>query len=422
MKILHINSLPDGGAAWCARRINNALVQQGIESRMLFALGTSMPEGIEGSIAQKDKSIWYSNWFTAKLKHLINRIPIYMDADKLTSILEGINRNLSDSVYAHHPLTQYKNIARYPLIEWADIVHLHWVPDFVDYPTFFKKVNKPIVWTLHDKYPAVGIQHYCSEFSPLPEQLKEFDSLCRRIKRKGMLNAKDMHIVAISEYMQRLCHDSDVLKGFPCTIIHNGVDTNIFKPLPIQWEIKDQLRSLQDGTVTFMFSAFGIWDKNKGLDRLIEALEKVKYNLDKPIALIVVGECCENENKPIANFPIISTGLIGNQSKLASLYTFADFFVQASFEETFAQTPLEAMACGTPVVSTPCSGASDLIRPFNGVICDGYDSDAIADGIEKALHHEYDSNEIREYIVRNYEYSIIAKQYIELYQHILQDI
>ena len=73
------------------------------------------------------------------------------------------------------------------------------------------------------------------------------------------------------------------------------------------------------------------------------------------------------------------------------------------------------MACGTPVISTPCSGAVDLIRPFNGVICEGYDSSALRDGILKAISQDYDSQKIRDYIIEYFNYNIIAKEYIDLY-------
>lgn len=79
------------------------------------------------------------------------------------------------------------------------------------------------------------------------------------------------------------------------------------------------------------------------------------------------------------------------------------------------------MACGTPVISTPCSGAVDLIRPFNGGICEGYDSSALKDGILKAILQDYDSQKIRDYIIEYFDYNIIAKEYIELYIKILTD-
>lgn len=417
MRILHINTSQEGGAAWCARRISNALVKEGVDSRMLFAHGTSLPAGIDGAIAERDKEFWYTNPIFAKVKHLLMRMPWYMDEEKMKKIIEEKN---IEHLYLHQPYSSFKKISHHCLIEWADIIHLHWVPDFVDYLTFFKDVKKPIVWTLHDKYPAMGVQHYCSEFSPVPEELKEIDTLCRKIKRKGILKTKKLYIVAISELMQQLCRESDVLEGLPCTLIHNGVDIEVFKPTDSYHHTNQEvLASLPENTIKLMFSAFGIWDKNKGLDRVIEALEKVKNATDKSISLIVVGNYSEINPKPSASFPIILTGLIREQGLLSSLYTSADFFILSSYEETFAQTPLEAMACGTPVISTPCSGASDLIRPFNGVICQGYDSETLKEGILKALSTNYDSKTIRDYIIENFEYSKIAKQYIELYNSIL---
>lgn len=416
MKILHINTYQEGGAAWCARRISHALVKVGIDSRMLFADGRTMPKAIVGAIAERDVEFWYSNLFFAKIKHLLMRLPWYMDEEKMRKILELKN---TDNLFLHQPYSCYKNIVFHPLVEWADIIHLHWVPDFVDYPTFFKNVRKPIVWTLHDKYPIAGVQHYCSAFFPVPEQLSEIDCYCKKIKRKAVLQAKNLHIVAISEQMKLLCDSSEVLKGFPCTLIHNGVDIDVFRPKYIQCTpFQMEMQLLPENTIKFMFSAYNIWDENKGLSRVIEALEKVKKVIDRPIALIVVGCLNETDSGPLASFPLILTGLIKDQSVLSALYTYMDFFIQSAYEETFAQTPLEAMACGTPVISTPCSGASDLIRPFNGIICEGYDVSALQTGIQKAISIEYDAERIRDYIIENFDYKIIAKKYIELYKRI----
>lgn len=419
MKILHINTYQEGGAAWCARKINGALVKAGIDSRMLFANGKVMPEGVQGEIAERDFEFWYSSPILASIKHLFMRLPWYMDEEKMKKIIE---KNNTDKLFLHQPYSCYKNIAHHPLIEWADLIHLHWVSDFVDYPTFFKNVKKPIVWTLHDKYPVVGVQHYCSDFFPVPEQLNEIDIYCKKIKRKAVLQAKNLHVVAISEQMQLLCSSSDVLNGFPCTLIHNGVNIDVFKPrnilcTPFQMEIQ----SLPAKTIKFMFSAYSILDENKGLNRVIEALEETRKIIDVSIALIIVGGVKETDPRPMVSFPLIFTGLIKDQSVLSSLYTCMDFFIQSAYEETFAQTPLEAMACGTPVISTPCSGAVDLIRPFNGVICEGYDSSALKDGIIKAVSQDYDSQKIRDYIIENFDYNIIAKEYIELYNKILTD-
>lgn len=405
MNVLHINTEQMGGAAWCAIRINNALAKLGVESRMLFANGESMPEGVEGAIAKRDKEYWYSNPITAKVKHLLNRMPWYWDKEKADILLsEAKSKIIGDNKpYAHHPFSCYKNIAHHPLVEWADIVHLHWVSDFVDYPTFFKKVKKPIVWTLHDMYPSRGVMHFYSNYSTLPAELKEWDDFSCKIKRKSILEAFDLNIVAISEFMEEEIEHSPVLRGFKHSLIHNGVDTQIFKP-----------QERQERHNCFLFSSYDIWDNRKGLQRVVAALERLRI---PNMSLVVVGGNT-SKKKSKASFPIIEKGLITDQTELAKIYSQADYFINASYEEAFAQTPLEAMACGTPVISTPCSGASDIIRPFNGVICNGYDVDAIAEGIQKAVNAQYDSDMIRKYIVENYEYSIIAQQYRALYEGI----
>lgn len=414
MRILHLNTNQLGGAALCAIRICKALEQYGTDSRMLIAEGKTMPKGIKGSIAEKDDSIWFPYRAQKLLKRIFARIPlpVYKEKEKLQYLIQKLNQN---NLYLHQPLSDYTNIAHHPLVKWADIIHLHWVSDFVDYQSFFKNIKKPIIWTLHDKYPAVGVQHYCSEFYPIPNNLKRIDSYCRKIKRNGVLKAHNLYLVAISDMMIGICRESDVLEGFPVTLIHNGVDTDIFHPYD-KYDAREELGLIANAKI-FLFSGYSIQDQNKGLYRMIEALEKT----ESPNKLLVcIGNVPFNSPIPETSFPVILTGMINNQEKLAKYYAAADFFIQNSYEETFAQTPLEAMSCGTPVISTPCSGAKDLIRPFNGVVCNGYDSISLSEGIMMALAKKYDSYHIRNYILENYDYRIIAKQYIKLYKSVIK--
>lgn len=410
MKVLHINTSQTGGAAWCAIRISKALTAEGIDSKMLFAEGSSLPDGVEGAIALPDRNFWHS---IPILRGVINRIlphiPFYMNKMKLQRRLDKANNN---HLYLHQPFSYFKNIANHPLIDWADIIHLHWVADFVDYPSFFKKVKKPIVWTLHDKYPAVGIQHYCSRFYPVPDNLKDLDLLCIKIKRDSLLEVKNLNVVAISEMMVDICGSSEVLKGFPITLIHNGID-------PVNFEMYDRQQSRKElglisNATIFLFSGYNIHDPNKGLNRVIEALEKC----DVPNKLLV---CIGMSNLPIpdASFPIILTGLITSQVKISKYCSAADIFVQSSFEETFSQTPLEAMACGTPVVALPFSGAYDLINQENGVVCKDFTVDSLSKGIMQAINRNYNREKIREDVINRFSYDKIVQQYIELYKTVL---
>lgn len=417
MNVLHINTLQIAGAALCAIRINNALAKEGINSRMLFAQGSDVPNGIEGAIAEEDKDFWHSNPWLLRLKYLLARTPLWqkMDKEKVEMILRQKNSHLENKLYLHGPYSNYKNIAHHPLVEWADIIHLHWVAYFVDYPTFFKEVKKPIVWTLHDLYPAVGTLHFESSFYPVPNSLRKIDAYCRNVKRKSVLNAQSLHVVAISELMANICKTSEVLGSFPVTLIHNGVDTNIFKQYD---KINSRKRlKLPEDTKIFLFSANSLNDENKGLERIIQALKDINI---PDLMLVCIGQYNSKQCLPNTSFKIKIVGYVESQQEIALYYSASDYYLQGSYIESFGQTVIEAMACGTPVISTPSGVSVEAIQPFNGVLCDGFDSKALSASIKQALSRNYDSTIIRQYILANYKYERIAKQYINLYEDIVK--
>lgn len=410
IKVLHINTFQNGGAALCAIRINHALTQEGVDSRMLFAEGDGLPQEVRGAVAERDELFFNRNWLHRKFRKLLVRFPWYMDFDKFQGLLDEANKQ---HLFLHHPFSCYRNIAHHPLVEWADVIHLHWVSGFIDYPTFFSKVKKPIVWTLHDKNPLVGVQHFNSDFHPVPDELKAIDSYCKEIKRKSIAKAKKLAVVTVSELMINESRSSSVLNNNPSVLIHNGVDTTVFHRY-VKESVREEL-GLDSKTKVFLFSAYWIFDKNKGLDRVVEAIEKIDI-VDK--MLICIGDC-SNGSLPHVSFPVNFTGMLNDQERIAKYYSAADFFLQCSYEESFGQTTLESMACGTPVISTLCGIAKELITSSNGVICKGYDSEAIAAGIEEALKFEYDPSEIRQCVLDNYQYDKIAKQYINLYNNMI---
>lgn len=413
MRILHLNTTDYGGAAWCAMRISKALSSQGVECRFLIAEGTQRENVV---VAKPDKEFWYSNYFLGKVKHLLMRTPFFWDKEKMDKVLKQKNSELEKPLFIHGPYSYYKNVVNHPLFEWADIIHLHWVPEFIDYPTFFRRVNKPIVWTLHDKFPAVGVQHVCLECSPVPIPLQPIDRLCRKVKRKSVKYAKNLNLVAISNCMANLCARSEILRGFPVTRIHNGIDGDIFQRYN-KVEARHKLGLPLDMPV-FMFSSFNIYDKNKGLKLLIEALNEVGGD---NLRLICIGDNNTSNVLPQTNYQIIQTGLIRDQHLLSLYYSAADFYVQCSFEESFGQTPLEAMSCGTPVVAFPSGVIPEIINDNNGVLCRDFTVGALAEGIKTAMQRAYDGAEIRKQILSRFSYDKIAQQYIMLYESILKE-
>ena len=212
--------------------------------------------------------------------------------------------------------------------------------------------------------------------------------------------------------MEGICQNSDVLRGFPITLIHNGIDGNSFK-LYNKKECRKELGLLPDASI-FLFSSYNIHDPNKGLCRLIEALDK----MDVPNKMLV---CIGMSFEPIqeASFPIILTGLLTSYTRLSKYSSAADYFISNSYEETFGQTLLESLACGTPVITTPCSGSHDLINQENGVVCSDFTVEALVEGIKLAMSREYNPTKIREDVINRFSYDKIAQQYIKLYKKVL---
>ena len=408
MKVVHITKLPDGGATWCAMRISEALRKEGIDSSMLLMQGETA-DGI--AIAEPDRLYrWHGNILARLLMKVLKFItrPTYEYYKWRRKRAEK-----AEKAFFTSPLTDYTRLADHPAIKEADIVHLHWIADFVDYPSFFRKIQKPIVWTIHDENPGLGGFHYRSHLQQANDVYRKLDSDYASIKKKAISNGKRPHLVAISTMMKRFFEHNDILSKCPITLIHNGVDGGQYKMY--DKESSREKLNLPEGKTVFLFSSYDIYDKRKGLKQLIDALEALH---DDSTLLICIGGY---KDVPETGLDIRCTGIVRDKNMLSLYYSAADFFVLSSFQEAFAQTPLEAMSCGTPVISFPCSGAADLINEENGVLCDDFTTEALKNGIRTALGKTYDRQQIRESVLARFSYDKIARQYIELYKSLLND-
>lgn len=407
MKIIHITKLPDGGASWCAMRISHALTQQGIDSKMLLMQGTP----------NKDISIANIDWLYKEHKNILIRLIMKVirlilrpKFERLIYLRKKAAKN--GNTFFTSPVTAYTNIINHPLIKEADIVHLHWVSDFIDFPSFFKKIHKPIVWTIHDENPGLGGFHYALHKNTASKEYLALDKKYEIIKHKAVNGKNRPHLVAISQMMYSFFEKNKILKNCPITLIYNGVDCNTFHPLD-SFQCRQEL-NIPNTKKVFLFSSYQIEDERKGLHILIPALDALKNN---DIILICLGNY-----KAIPQSKYIEikcAGMIKDTEILSKYYSAADYFVLSSFQEAFAQTPLEAMACGTPVIAFPCSGIPELINKDNGVICEDFTINALSKGISQAISSIFDNEKIREDILTRFAYDVIAKQYIKLYKDIL---
>ena len=410
MRILHINTYQTGGAALCMLRIGRALQKQGVECRYLTMNGDNNKYT---TVAVGDTNIWSKNkivYFFQQTLFLLGIKPKYI---KLRQRLKNAQSKNKEHIFATLPLSFYRSLSSHPWVKEAEIIHVHWIGNFVDFPTFFKNINKPIVWTLHDLNPILGCIHYLALDHKIPSLLNNLEKECSKIKQHSLCNIKNINVVAISKQMRKAISTSKSLGKYNITLINNGVDTEKF--IPHDRKAMRREFNIPSEAIVLIFSSQSLDDPRKGFKELTIALESLNI---QNLFLLCIGHY---KQTPQASFPIMCTGFISDETILSKYYSSADYLVMPSFQEGFAQTSLEAMSCGVPVIAFPCSGTDDLINEKNGIICNDFSIKSLAEGILKAINNKYNYYSIREDIIKRFSYDNIAKQYINLYKTILQN-
>lgn len=403
MNILHISTHQTGGAALAALRLHQALLDSGVDSRVLT---------LDGEF--EDKHI-------VRYKPLLDFRQTKGLAKVTKSVLYKVNIGMGRYWRMHdkarkdhecqytHPVSPYR-VEKHPLVKWADIIHLHFCDDFINYPTFFKKVKKPIVWTLHDIGIGYGGFHYKNDHKRLLPYFRQIENEFLNIKRTALLKAEKVHIVSLSQEMFDFCHSIDYLKNKMFFIIPNGVDTSLFRLLDRN-DCRKELCMPTDKTI-LLFVAEYVQTKSKGLDLLKESFAAIDNN---NLFLCIVGNYPEGmPQKDEVNTRYF--GKVNDVNTLSKIYSSADYLVMPSTQEVCPQAPLEAMSCGTPVVVFPTGAMKDYVHEEQGVVCSSCTVSALKDGLDKAMNNTYDRIKLREYVSDNFSPSIIANMYIEAYK------
>lgn len=306
--------------------------------------------------------------------------------------------------------TSVVNLMNSHWVKWADVIHLHLITDYIDYPSFFGGIGrKPVVMTLHDENFFYGLAYY-------EQQLQRHHTLERyyaELKRKAFSQAQNMGIVLLSEYYRDKFRGHELLKDRDVRVINNAVDTTIYRPIP-----KDEARqslALCKDDILIGFAATYMLEQRKGLDKLSEAVSRIG---NPHIKIVAVGSNIHHRSWP----NVIEMGFKDSAESLCEVFSACDLFAMPSKQEAFALTPMQAMACGLPVVVFPVSGTSELINEHNGVICSDYTVEALQEGIMTLMSRKYDAAAIRQDMINRFSPKTIAEKYCSLYNDLLQNL
>lgn len=306
-----------------------------------------------------------------------------------------------------------------------DIVHLHNLHKFcINLPHLFnylKSSKVKVIWTLHDCWTFTGhCPHFtmikcekwkygcfqCSQISAYPKSLIDNSRKMFRLKKKWFTSVGNMTIVTPSKWLAGLVSQS-FFQDYPIKVINNGIDLNVFNPTR---NIFRKKYNIPDKKKILLGVAFG-WGERKGLDVFIELEKRLDMNIYQ-IVLVGTNERID-EQLPKG---IISIHQTQNQNELAEIYSVADLFVNPTREEVFGLVNIEALACGTPVVTFNTGGCPEVLDKTCGSVVDCDDIDSMVKEIEWICSEEPYTTDNCLLRAKNFDMNDRFKEYVKLYE------
>jgi putative colanic acid biosynthesis glycosyltransferase len=312
-----------------------------------------------------------------------------------------------------------------------DVIGLHNLHGYylnIDILFNYLEIKKiPIVWTLHDcwaftghctYFDSVGCEKWKIQCEKCPKKSYYPSSYLADNSKENYLNKKELFnklangtIITPSKWLKNLVEES-FLK-YPVTNIYNGIDLQVFKP---QIEIKIIKEKYQITTEKIILGVASFWDERKGLKDFI-ALQKILSNS----IIILVGL----SKKQIKELPteIIGIERTENIQELAALYSVSDVFVNPTYQDNFPTTNIEALACGTPVITYNTGGSPEAIDEQTGKIVTKGDIKALANAIEEVLNNgkPFYTNSCRLRAENRFNKEDRYMDYLLIYEKIVQE-
>ncbi len=309
-----------------------------------------------------------------------------------------------------------------------DIIHLHNLHDsYVNLPMLFawlKKSRLPVVWTLHDCWAFTGkCPHFtqvqcekwrtgcyqCPQLYRYPKALQDKTRQMWQRKREWFSGVENLTLVTPSQWLANLVRES-FLRDKPVRVIPNGIDLEAFAPT--QGNFREEYGL--NGKYLVLAVSFG-WGKAKGLDVLLALADQLGENY----RLVLVGTDETVEQTLPKN--IVSIHRTQNQRELARIYTAADVFVNPTREENYPTVNMEAIACGTPVVTFRTGGSPEILDESCGSIVEVDDVAALQAEIVRICENIPYSREACLQKAAEFDMTRRFWEYIALYEELLRN-
>ncbi len=268
-------------------------------------------------------------------------------------------------------------------LEWVreydpDLIHLHNIHGYyIHVPALFqylKTANKRVIWTLHDMWPFTGHSAACDQADcekwrsgcgdcPMRKEYpRSFTDGSRRNwrwKRESFLGVKDMTLVSPSQWLWGLT-EASFLGSYPGKVIRNGIDVAWFRPMPSDFREKHGL----EGKKLILGVASNWHDTRKGFPDFL----RLAQQLPRECHIVLVG--VPKDLHKLLPDNILGLGRTNSVQELAQIYSAADVLLNPTYSDNFPTVNLEALCCGTPLLTYRTGGSTEAVQENCGAVAE----------------------------------------------------
>lgn len=307
---------------------------------------------------------------------------------KINNTMHGLESRLLDN-HGFSSRTTTEQFITWLWHQKPDVIHLHnlhgYYMNIEMLFRYIKRTHIKVLWTLHDCWSFTG---HCSHFGyegcrkwklgcyRCPQKKEYPASFCMDASAKNyakkkqiFTGVKDMTIITPSEWLKHQVEQS-FFREYPVDVIANGVDQTVFCPKREEKHKEKKHMEMRHHKYCILGVA-SVWTQRKGLKYFASLAKRLPGDYDivligfnrKQLDMLEQKKQADVYLKKITGIPRTE-----NMLELADYYRNADVFVNLTLEDTFPTTNLEALACGTPIVTFDAGGSPEAVCDAGGCV------------------------------------------------------
>ena len=409
-RVLHLSTYgANSGAGVAALRLLEAERSYGLDAELLLMAPSSEP--LAGVHALGNDRRLYRAWL-CKL----------WSERAFVALLNGFNREQTFKTSLGRLGISMPTLR--PYLAKVDLVHLHWTQHaFLSLRTLEElcKLGLPVVITLHDYWWAQGIKQMETKPGELSAPLRRLDRQVRQRKAELMAHYP-IHWVTVSSSLANEVSRSSIVPRLGISTIGNVLSAQYYQ----QAQMRGTNATNEQALYQILFVATRVDDPIKGWSYLTAAMQQLAELAGEQRAqmqLTLVGTLSDRTLLKQIPIPVRHLGSISDAERLRSLYSESSVLISTSERESFGQTLLEALACGTPVIARDSGGPADIVTDgVNGTLVAHDTPQEMATALWQHFTGatEYQSEACRA-SAQHFAPTAIAQQYAQLYDQLIDD-